>query len=86
MAKKKHDRGPGGTPAGPSGPGPTGQGLDPSALPEEAALGGPEPGAVPLGLPISPEELEELQRQARHKKPPPPGCAQEDPSAAPDGG
>jgi hypothetical protein len=36
--------------------------------------------AVPLGLPISQEEYEKLQKESRHRTLPPAGCAQEDPS------
>ena len=58
-----------------------GAGFRPADLPEqEAPNSAPEPGAVPLGLPISAEEYEELQEQARHRTLPPRGRAQEDSS------
>jgi hypothetical protein len=54
----------------------------PADLPDdETKAADPQPGAVPMGLPISAEEYEKLQRQARHAKLPPAGCAQEDSSA-----
>jgi hypothetical protein len=84
--KKKQKNKPGGAPVGRPGVGPAGQGFDPADLPEEAAPEAPEPGAAPLGLPISPEAFEELQRKARRKTPPPTDCAQEDPSGEPEGG
>jgi hypothetical protein len=86
MAKKKHNRKPGGAAAGGSGTGPAGRELDPNSLPEGAAPEAAQPGAVPLGLPISPKAYEELQRKARHQAPPPSGRAQEDPSASSEGG
>lgn len=53
----------------------------PADLPEqEAPTGAPEPGAVPLGLPISAEDYEALREQARHRTVPPRDCAQEDSS------
>jgi hypothetical protein len=48
---------------------------------EEASKSAPEGGAVPLGLPISAEEHERLQREARHRKLPPKRSSQEDASA-----
>jgi len=55
----------------------------PADLPEEEAPGGAaEGGAMPLGLPISAEEYEKLQQQARHRKLPPAGGAQPDPAGS----
>jgi hypothetical protein len=53
----------------------------PADLPDEKTKSAAEPGTVPMGLPISAEEYEELLKRARHAKLPPSGCAQEDSSA-----
>jgi hypothetical protein len=59
-----------------------GASFDPGQLPdEEASQSAPTGGAVPLGLPISAEEYERLQREAHHRKLPPKRSGQEDASA-----
>jgi hypothetical protein len=59
-----------------------GKAFRPGDLPEEGSqVPTPEEGAVPLGLPISAEEYKDLQERNRHRALPPPGSAQEDPSA-----
>ena len=58
-----------------------GTSLRPADLAEEAPQTPECEGkAVPLGLPISAEEYEKLQKESRHRKLPPAGCAQEDTS------
>jgi len=51
--------------------------FQPAIAPKDA---GPDPfaGAAPLGLPISHDEYERLQKHAADKPKPPTGCAQED--------
>ena len=89
MGKNKPNpkaRGPKSSAARPGG-GAAGAGFRPADLPaEEATTPAPEFGAAPLGLPISAEEYEKLQRRARHSKLPPHDSAQEDPSASSGGG
>jgi hypothetical protein len=84
MAKKKPI--PTGSPAEASpaqpGVGPSGTSVEPAKVSQEPAPETPQPGAVSIGVPISPEAYEELMRKAKHQTPPPPGCAQEDPSAS----
>jgi len=54
----------------------------PADLPEQdVSVPAPDAEAVPLGMPISDEEYEKLQKQARNKTLPPTDCAGEDSSA-----
>ena len=79
--KKKAKKGDLTAQAGSSGRG--GASFHPADLPEEeASTVAPEAGAVPLGLPISLEDYDRLQKKARHRHLPPNTSAQEDASAS----
>jgi hypothetical protein len=77
MSKKRNKAGKAQAGRGETG----GAGFRPADLAEdEAQVTAPEGGAVPLGLPISDEEYEKLQKQSRHVVLPPTDSAQADPS------